>query len=583
MVYQKFSKVGPAEVLPLDNYNKSNAINFRTRHIIMRDGERFKIIVNADTGVPLYYPTLYATSQIRNRSQSVLSIQSIITAIKCLMGWMEHHSIEIEKRFRQGELLNLREIESLRDFFKLPIKTEMLKKSHPITLKRTKEGARMAVTRKGAGVNPNTEYIRITYAANYLRWLAEILNRNRHDKAYKLDILSMEKRIKAHRPIRKSRLRKDRDEKGLDPTLIDDLMKAIRPGSGKNPFRNTDVQIRNALIISLLRFLGIRRGELLNLQVMDINCISNEVRIRRRPDSMDDTRTSQPLVKTLERIIPINDGLAERLNDYVRNIRSQFPQAISHPYFFVTHRAGPYQGRPLSNSGFGKIMAQLQRIDSKFADVHAHALRHSWNYSFSVLIDKSSDRISPEREEQMRSYLMGWADGSGTAATYNRRHVKEKARKAVLEYQDGMINEELFHKERKHTVNDKKRKCQSKDCYSFCLDDPIWKLNREINVNVAWTKNLDRKIQKSYLNVLAYYGENYPADHTKTINDQFKHYIDETGCDSIQINSLIFYLSSFGKDREHNLGILSTFICTWHEMGYPGVNKEVVEFFNRLD
>ncbi len=30
---------------------------------------------------------------------------------------------------------------------------------------------------------------------------------------------------------------------------------------------------------------------------------------------------------------------------------------------------------------------------------------------------------------------MGWKEASGTAATYNRRHIKEKAKEAILDFQ----------------------------------------------------------------------------------------------------------------------------------------------------
>ncbi len=47
---------------------------YSTKHIILSDGERDKLLVNADTGIPLYYPTLYITSQIRGDAQSVSTI-----------------------------------------------------------------------------------------------------------------------------------------------------------------------------------------------------------------------------------------------------------------------------------------------------------------------------------------------------------------------------------------------------------------------------------------------------------------------------------------------------------------------------
>lgn len=413
---------------------------YSTKHIILSDGERYKLLVKADTGIPLYYPTLYITSQIRGGGQSVSTIQSFITSLKVLLRWSNHYSVDIQERFSRKEFLTLQEVESLRDFCKKPLKEKIPEKSNVIALKRTREGARMAMPKKPLGVYSHTQYTRMTFIADYLKWLAEILTKNQHDRTDRNHISSMYKRIKAHRPKKKRRANRDRDEKGVDLKIVDQVMEALKPGHEKNPFHDPGVQVRNALILAMLRFLGIRRGELLNLRVEDIDFVSNEVFIFRRPDSQLDPRTYQPLAKTLERTLLINDKLAEKLSNYVTKVRSKSPQARRHPYLFITHKAGPYQGAPLSNSGFGKLMKEVQGISENFAGVHAHSFRHIWNYSFSVLLDTSKGEVSSEREEQMRSYLMGWADGSGTAATYNRRHIKEKAKEAILEHQKNMMN-----------------------------------------------------------------------------------------------------------------------------------------------
>ena len=412
---------------------------YSTKHIILSDGERYKLLVNTNTGIPLYYPTLYITSQIRGGGQSVSTIQSFITSLKVLLKWLDHYSVDMEERFSRKEFLTLQEVESLRDFCKKPLKENIPEKSNVTALKRTKEGARMAVSKHSPGVYSHTQYNRMTFIADYLKWLAEILTKDRHGKAEKNQIAAMHKRIKAHRPKKKRRANRDRDEKGLDLKIVDQVMEVLKPGHEKNPFCDPGVQIRNALIIAMLRFLGIRRGELLNLRVEDIDFVSNEVSIFRRPDSQLDPRTYQPLAKTLERTLLINDKLAEKLSEYVTKVRSKFPQARRHPYMFITHKAGPYQGAPLSNSAFGKLMKEVQGVSKDFAGVHAHSFRHTWNYSFSVLVDTSKEEVSSEREEQMRSYLMGWSDGSGTAAVYNRRHIKEKAKEAILKHQQNMM------------------------------------------------------------------------------------------------------------------------------------------------
>lgn len=74
-------------------------------------------------------------------------------------------------------------------------------------------------------------------------------------------------------------------------------MKYLNEGHDSNPYQGYALQVRNAAIIALLHYLGIRRGELLNLRVDDINFVTNELRIVRRADNSIDYRVYQPLVK----------------------------------------------------------------------------------------------------------------------------------------------------------------------------------------------------------------------------------------------------------------------------------------------
>ena len=154
----------------------------------------------------------------------------------------------------------------------------------------------------------------------------------------------------------------------------------------------------------------------------------------RRPDSAGDPRTYQPLAKTRERSFPLSPELMNRIHDYISKYRGKIPGARKHGFLFITHRPGPSQGWPISNSGFGKFIFGLKKIAAEFEGFHTHALRHHWNYIFS---QQSSERgLKPEREEKLRSYLMGWSETSGTAATYNKRHIREEAGKAVIELQN---------------------------------------------------------------------------------------------------------------------------------------------------
>ena len=404
---------------------------FNTKHIISKTGERLKLLVDGSTGVPLYYPNLYITSQIRGAAKSVATIQSFITSLKVLYAWSLEYVIDIESRWVSGEWLNVCEIDSLRDYCSLSLRGHYIQLKKVIDLNKIRRN-------NVENVDSATKYVRMTFIADYLMWLGEILGLQRLDKDCKAEIVAMHRSIKTHRPKHKGRSNTAREDKGLDPILIKEVLEVTKPGHDNNPSNDHELQIRNALIIALLHYLGIRRGELLNIRVDDIDFITNEIRIIRRADSYNDPRVYQPLVKTEERTLPITDKLAGNISEYVTNIRSTFLRARKHPYLFVTHKAGSYQGMPLSNSGFGKLMISLQHVADNFSGVHAHAFRHSWNYSFSNIIDNLDSETSPGKEEQMRSYLMGWKETSGTAAIYNRRHIKEKAKEAILEFQRGL-------------------------------------------------------------------------------------------------------------------------------------------------
>lgn len=403
-------------------------VDLAARHIVSRQGERLKLLVDAASGIPLYYPNLYITSQIRGGAKSVATIQSFITSMKVLYFWCDEYSIDVEGRWSRGEWLKVWEIDSLRDHCSLALKGASVVDKKVVGIQHRRERAQ-------EGVESPTKYVRMTYIADYLKWLGELIGSGTLAEGGKSEIDTMYKSIKAHRPKKKSRADIAREDKGLDPELLMKVLEVSKPGHENNPYSDYAVQVRNASIIALLYYLGIRRGELLNLRVDDIDFVSNEIRIVRRADATLDKRVYQPLVKTEERILPINDKLAQRLSEYVTQIRAKYPRARRHPYLFVTHKQGPYQGEALSNSGFGKLMLALQSAVESFAQVHAHAFRHSWNYSFSKILDQSKSKHSPEKEEQMRSYLMGWKEASGTAATYNRRHTKEKAKEAILEFQ----------------------------------------------------------------------------------------------------------------------------------------------------
>jgi len=410
------------------------------RHIQFRHGERHKVLVDAQTGIPLYYPSLFITTHVRAGGFSVSTVQAALTALKVLYAWQADQGVNLEALFSAGKLLRLEEITSLVGFSARLLREERRQKTSKLVLLRLNAGR--TVTRGIANVSAQTQFTRLSIISKYLGFLAETLRAGRTNCGSDSPVKEMVERINAYRPKAPNLISVDRDEKGLDLQVVDDVLEYLRPGHPQNPFADKGVQQRNHLIMTLLRYLGIRRGELLNLRVDDVDFSKSTISIVRRADSPLDSRRYQPLVKTQPRNIPINDALQKALSDYILRCRARFRQAKRHPYLLVAHKAGPSQGSPLSNSSFGKLMATVQGMTHEFAAIHAHAFRHTWNYDFSCITDAAGG-VTPEQEQKMRAYLMGWSETSDTAATYNKRHIKEKAAKAALAYQGALKSKKV--------------------------------------------------------------------------------------------------------------------------------------------
>ncbi len=58
------------------------------------------------------------------------------------------------------------------------------------------------------------------------------------------------------------------------------------------------------------------------------------------------------------------------------------------------------------------------------------------NYEFSKKLDEMPERVSEAEQEKMRSNLMGWTPGSGTAQIYNKRFIQDKSHKVAIKLQE---------------------------------------------------------------------------------------------------------------------------------------------------
>ena len=117
-------------------------------------GEHYRMLVDRDTGMPAFWPTLYITTQVRNKGKSVAAMEVALGAINVLLGFTETRGIDLEERVLKREFMDESELDDLRGW---------AQKVHG-----EGRGAGKGKTRVGAA----HVYNRLNQIAKYLEWFA---------------------------------------------------------------------------------------------------------------------------------------------------------------------------------------------------------------------------------------------------------------------------------------------------------------------------------------------------------------------------------------------------------------------------
>lgn len=414
---------------------------FEVRHLVFASGERFPVLIDRDTGVPDFDATLYVLTQLRTRN---LSMSTLTAATRSLMFGcqvLEYMGVDLEKRINEGKLLDIGEFDSLIDKFywtkeklrqALCLSTKKPAPNRVLSLESVRKSA--PVVDNSQTINPDTAATRLLYFRDFLKWkvdrsLFALTTNNKNHQSLTAAKELMIGALNARKP--KGCANSDLDARqGLSSEETVLLLETVKLNSDQNPWKSEFIRVRNRLIVHLLLNLGMRKGELLGIKVGDVNLEKNELTIHRRADDIEDPRTIQPNTKTNARILSLDREMASALHSYVVNYRQAVGEAKRHPFLFVANGSGA----PMSISSLDMVFSDIKnKSPSKFERLSAHILRHTWNDKFSEVMDKRG--IGETKEEEARSYAMGWKSGSGTAKVYTRRHVRKKANEASLEIQ----------------------------------------------------------------------------------------------------------------------------------------------------
>lgn len=427
-------------------------LNYKVKTIITSTGERLPLLINPNNGNPDMWSTLYALTQVRAQGKATATIKFTLQNIsffKILLEKINMNEKVLIERFKEGRVFLPFELEIIIEECKFKIEDVINEGSYKSKSTLLKEFSLSSLERfRKVESKTHKKFIDKDSAGNRLRtirdyvvWLADVYV-SRID-TNSLNFLTLKDSIKDFKERIDSRIPSKSNsslisgKEGLSKEELKLLFNIINRNSKDNPFRGDFIKSRNEVIFVWLFKFGMRRGELLNVKISDIDFRKKQVKIIRRADDLDDPRQNQPNVKTRSRILSIPDKIMEITEHYILEHRMKTKGAKKHEYLIVSSTSGA----PLTLNGINKISERLRvKFPNLPDDFSPHTLRHSWNESFSELMDKKD--ITEEREQQIRNYQMGWKDGSKMAEIYSKRHIREKANEAI-----NQMAEDLFKKE----------------------------------------------------------------------------------------------------------------------------------------
>lgn len=139
------------------------------------------------------------------------------------------------------------------------------------------------------------------------------------------------------------------------PALTNPEMKKLL----KTPDTNTILGYRDRAILELLYSSGIRRSELLNLKLEDVDTEGGFLRINLGKGAKD-------------RVVPIGKIASHYLETYLKGIRPLIFRAKDHETLFISKK-----GNPLSKNGLGEVIGKYAKESGLERHITAHTFRRS--------------------------------------------------------------------------------------------------------------------------------------------------------------------------------------------------------------
>jgi len=404
------------------------------KRIRFRNGERHSVL-HIPNGLPVHEVTVYL-DKYRRKGRAANTIHSVCCSLALLYRWLDLATISLLGRLVEGHFLTIPELDRLASTVQYRIEDleEVEGSAHKPNIIHI---ARIGLRRKNNDkprrpVDVGTQATRLRHMADFLEFIASYVGaslpktmRGKLETERTLALAAFCEHIPevSKRATLNARV-------GLSLEEQERLLSVVHPDSPENPWKRGFVRLRNWLIVVLLLATGMRRGELLGLQVEDLHSSQPKLRIIRRADAPEDLRTIQPNAKTNDREIELTPSIMKALWGYINKERRSIKAARAISQVFVSD-----EGDALSQASVDKLFAQLREACPGLpVALTSHVMRHTWNERFSEQAEAMG--LAESVEEKARNSQQGWSDNSKMGTTYTRRHTAKKGREISLKLQE---------------------------------------------------------------------------------------------------------------------------------------------------
>lgn len=392
---------------------------FQTKVIILEGGERFPLMLQRSTGLPVGPVTDWAITSLRGKP--IATSKRKVASVALFYEWAEKRGIDLDARFQSLNLFSSDEVTGLSEHLYL--------NNSPSTPKNSRKSVVGAHHR--ARVDNVIEYIRSRaskFITSYDIGHPKVANANQ-----RLGLI-----IGQLEELRGSSVSIPRGS--LTEEQCKELFNIAQPGSPRNPFQER-TQLRNYVILLLLYELGLRRAEPLTIKGRHVAIgRQNVIRITFTPNDPADHRVDTPSIKTKSRDLPISLELARSYELLLRQRRSNpktMHGAKKTEFIFLSTN----DGKPLSKKSLYEIFVILRENFPEIfpKDFAPHHLRRTWNYRFSKACEGAG--IDANLADKIHRYFMGWSINSSQPSKYNEKFIAEMAMKIGLAMQNSLTGD----------------------------------------------------------------------------------------------------------------------------------------------